>query len=356
VTDAGPPDRSLANDRSGNGAADAAKNPAGDASDGGPTVLATVPFPGVSSFAIDSTSVYWTTAYTGADGGVAPSNGTVSKCPLAGCAGAPTVLATGQSFPRELVVGGSTLYWLDFNAGAIMSCGVDCSDNAASLYTWPQIWEGTFAVTDTQAFFTGPNGADSVLECPLSGCSNPTMFASNQPTPRDFAVAGTSLYWIDYGVALTQRKVISYSDGGVMSCPIAGCDGGPTALASGLSQPASLVVNGDAVYWVQGTAIVSCPVTGCNGAPSTVVSLPGASQGVSAIAVDATDIYFSERTSPGGTAWNVWKCPRGGCPAGPTLLSSTASGTPGPVRQIAVDATRVYFVSGDGTQILALDK
>src|SRR5215469_18912994 len=30
-----------------------------------PVVLADVPFPGVSSFAIDGTSLYWTTSYTG---------------------------------------------------------------------------------------------------------------------------------------------------------------------------------------------------------------------------------------------------------------------------------------------------
>ena len=145
-----------------------------------------------------------------------------------------------------------------------------------------------------------------------------------------------------------------YSDGGVMTCPLGGCDGGPTALATGLSDPRSLVVNGATAYWAQGDSVLACSVNGCNDAPTTIVTLPSSDDQVLAVAADAANVYFGATTSVNGSSWQVFKCALGGCANGPTLLSSTMGGAA--VGEIAVDATRVYFVSGDTTQLLALAK
>jgi hypothetical protein len=54
---------------------------------------------GVSSFAIDDSSLYLTTVGLGPDGGDDSRDGTtgaVLKCPLTGCAGSPTLLASQQ--------------------------------------------------------------------------------------------------------------------------------------------------------------------------------------------------------------------------------------------------------------------
>jgi hypothetical protein len=307
---------------------------------------------GISSFAIDATSVYWTTSET-TSGLPPPSNGTVSKCPLTGCAGAPTVLATGQDFPQDIVVTGSTLYWLDYNAPALVRCSTDCSDNPTTFNTWSEIWLGAFAVNDTQAYFTGMNGAGLVQECPSSGCTAPTTFASGQADPNDMVVGDANLYWLDFGIS-SGAKTPMYSDGGVMTCPLGGCDGGPTALATGLSDPRSLVVNGATAYWADGESVLACSVNGCNDAPTTIVTLPPSDGQVLAVAADATNVYFGATTSVDGFSWQVFACALGGCADGPTLLSSTMGG--GAVGEIAVDATRVYFVSGDATQLLAIAK
>ena len=304
--------------------------------------------------AIDTTSLYWTTLYIDVDGALAPKNGTVSKCPIAGCTGAPTVLATNQDFPQDLVVHGASLYWLDYNAASLMRCGLDCADDATAVHSWPQIWQGGFTVTDTEAFFSGPNGVDTVEQCPVSDCDASTTFASNQPTPKEFAVAGPNLVWIDYGTAFTGRKTITYVDGGVMTCPVTGCDGG-TTLASGLSDPGDLVVRDTTAYWVQGTSVVACDVAGCNGAPTVIASPPQSVDSVAGLAVDATDVYFGGRMAQDGFVWQIWKCSRSGCPAGPTQLASTA-GAAGVTPILAVDGARIYFVSLDGTRILAMDK
>ena len=358
ASDAGA-DHSLADDRSlADNRGDEPETSFGEpdaAFDAAPAVLlATVPYPGVSSFAIDSTSLYWTTSYTGTDGGIEPRNGTVSKCPIAGCAGDPTVLATSQAYPQSLVVHGTNLYWLDYSVGALMRCGIDCADDAKALHTWPEIWLGDFAVSDTEAFFSGANGVDTVEQCPLSGCDSSTTFASNQPTPKDLAVAASNLVWIDYGTVVVGRKVMTYVDGGLMTCPVTGCDGGAT-LASGLSYPSGLAVQDDTAYWVQGTTIVACDVAGCGGAPAVVTPFPQGVDSVAGLAVDATDVYFGGRMAVDGFVWQIWRCSRSGCPRGPTQLMSTPSAA-GIRPDIAVDATRIYFVSVDGTRILALDK
>jgi hypothetical protein len=323
-----------------------------------PVVLATVPFPGVSSFAIDGTSLYWTTFYTGTDGSLSPQNGTVSKCPLAGCADAPTLLATRQSFPEKLLVRGSTLYWLDNNAGSAMRCSVDCNDDAVVLQQWPAISSvGDFTVNSTTLFFSffGPNNDDLVQECSTTGCANPVTFASGQTTPTDMATNAMNLIWIDLGVA-TGGKATMFLDGGVMTCPLQGCDGGVTTLAAGLNYPNSLAADDATAYWAQAGSVLACAVSGCNGAPTMIASLPTGYDGVGGVAVDATDVYFGARSSVAGPSWSIWKCARTGCSGGPTMLASTSFVTGNPLEQVAVDSSRVYFVSGDGTQILAVDK
>jgi len=111
-------------------------------------------------------------------------------------------------------------------------------------------------------------------------------------------------------------------------------------------------VNDGVVFWADGTSasVLACSVTGCNGSPTTIAVLPFSSTGndfVTALAVDATDVYF-------GTSTQVLRCPRGGCPGGATLLCSAAY-VQG-YQEIALDAAHVYFLSADATQILALAK
>jgi hypothetical protein len=203
-------------------------------------------------------------------------------------------------------------------------------------------------------FFTGRNGSGLVQECLRAGCVTPTTFVSGQ-NPKGFATSDAGLFWIDY-VEQGVRNAIAFVDGGVMSCPLDGCDAGPTTLAWGQNRPSSLVVSGTTVYWAQGSSVMACDVTGCNGAPSTIASLPPGYSGAGAIAVDATDVYLGGTASPGDSSWTLWKCGRGGCPSGPTEMASVANASGNAAEEIAIDAARVYFVSGDGLQILALDK
>jgi len=333
-----------------------------------PVVLVTVPSPGIGSFAIDATSVYWTSLWTGDDGGALPTNGVVAKCAIAGSTARPTLLAAGQAFPEDILVSGSTLYWLDYNAASLMQCSVDCNGAPTTFQNWwPNIWQGGFAASATEVFFSGPQEDGLVEQCPVSGCSAPTTFASRQQTPTAMVIGGADLYWLDEGTMLTNPNGADVSDvnGGLMTCPVDGCDGGPAAIVTGLSNPDGLVVSGTTAYFAQGNSVLACSVTGCNGTPTTILSLPAGSGGVQGFAVDATDVYVADAVQAGvvfSYDWEIRRCSLSGCPNGSTLLSSTpyvsggSFGGSGPVPGLVVDGTRIYFVSGDATQVLALAK
>jgi hypothetical protein len=67
--------------------------------------------------AADATEVYFTDLGI-ADGGGAPSGtGRVSKCPIAGCDAGPTPVAGFVSFPQQIAVDDTTVYWTDFGSG-----------------------------------------------------------------------------------------------------------------------------------------------------------------------------------------------------------------------------------------------
>ena len=318
-----------------------------------PAVLVTVPYPrAVTAFAIDETSVYWTGPGDGSDGGTLLASGIVSKCPIAGCTGLPTTLATGQAVPEGIWVIGPTLYWVDYNIGAIMQCSVDCNDEATVLHKFPDLGRKGFAANATEAFISYEN---AIEQCPTSGCGTIMTFASGQE-PTDIALSGAGVTWIDLGT-LPAGKAALFVDGGIMNCPLDGCDGGPTVLAAGLNYPTGLAVNGTTAYWAQSNSIDACSVTGCNGTPTSILSLP-AGYGVADLAVDATDVYFGDVGSGNGPPyfWEIRKCALTGCPDGSMLLFSTQYLSGGPVTEVAVDATRIYFVSGDATQILSLAK
>jgi hypothetical protein len=200
-------------------------------------------------------------------------------------------------------------------------------------------------------------GSGLIEQCPVSGCGTPAPFASGQQTPGDIVLTDAGVYWTNL-VIMARGKAFIEVDAGVLTCPVGGCDdGGPTVLAGGLSQPTGLVVNGTTAYWAQGNSVVSCSVTGCGGTPSPIVALSSDFSGIGAVAVDGNQVYFGVTVDgPSPVLWQLRSCPLSGCPNGSTLLASTSLNSGGPVREILVDVARLYFVSGDNSQILALAK
>jgi len=317
------------------------------------TIIATSSH-GITGFAIDATNVYFTVgSLMNAGDPEAFSYGTVSKCPLSGCTGSPTVIATGQNYPQQIAINGSALYWFNYNAATLMRCALNCADDATPLFTLPELQPLGFAVTANSIFFTSPY-AGLVEECSAAGCADAGVtLASGQLQPTEIATDGTELAWSNWGIQHTSGlKNLTYSDGGVLSCPVAGCDAGVRTLSSLTNLGSSVVVESSTVYWYDAGSILSCPATGCSAAPQVVVAgLPQGAQ-VGGLSLDTDNIYFSVDNGE----QQVERCALTGCPNGPTVLASIPTNYQVTTEQTAVDATRVYFIVNYGTQILALTK
>jgi hypothetical protein len=192
--------------------------------------------------------------------------------------------------------------------------------DVANLY-----WVDTETVGDGSYDYVAP-----VMQLTQSG-GTPVSLASSLDNGSGIALDATHVYWTTIGTAAK-----SYNDGTVMKAPKGG-GGAPVTLATGVPDPwGPIVVAHATVYWADGGggagAISSVPSGG-----GEVRSLVSATIMPIAIAVDATNVYWTDDSAPG-----VLKVPvSGGTPT--TLASGTVP------QGIAIDATSVYWAdSGAG--------
>jgi hypothetical protein len=124
-----------------------------------------------------------------------------------------------------------------------------------------------------------------------------------------------------------------------------GCGDSPQLLAAGTWNGMSkLAVQGSSVYWITTDQVLACPIDGCTGSPSVIWSGDGP---LSDLAVDATGVYFTDPQTS-----SVLMCPLSGCSDTATTLYPDPSDaeTPnyGPAVAIALDSGNVYFTTING--------
>jgi hypothetical protein len=196
---------------------------------------------GVDSIAVDAANIYWTTpsnAQPNSMGGIT-LDGTLKKCPLAGCSGAPTTLASGLNSPATIAVDATNVYLATLNGSTVAQCGIGGCGTPTTLAVGQANASGV-AVDATSVYWIA---SDTVMKCALGGCGGkPTTLASNQLVPSGIAVDGANVYWVNAGAG-------DGADGAVMKCATDGCGGTPTQLASGQRSPAGIAVDGTSVYW-----------------------------------------------------------------------------------------------------------
>lgn len=279
---------------------------------GGGTVSTLVSEPdGWRALAVDATNIYWTNL----------SLGTVEKAPLTG--GTPTTLASGQVQPSGIALYAGTLYWKD-SGGGIVSVPTTGGTPTTLAVAYVGI-SGDVAADSTSVYWVD---STHLMKLPLSG-GTPTTLATGWYN-QDFGltVGSANAYWVT-------------GTGGVLSASIAG--GAVTTLASGIASGqvggngTVLSVGANNLYAAyESGSILAVPLDG--GALSTLASGEG----------KPTDIA----AGPSHVAWSNEVFPS-------VVVVPIAGGTPTTVASehslgVAVDATRVYWVSALGVQAAPL--
>jgi len=200
----------------------------------------------LNAIAIDAKNVYWVAGANGSDG-------TIMKTAIGSAS--PTAIFSGQLVPQALTTDGTNVYWADwgtFNAqgdpntdGTIWQGPV--GGGTAIMLAANQSAPSAIAVDGTHVYWSnlGPLGGDnlpqpnggSVMKVAIGG-GTVTTIASAQAVPVAIALAGTNLYWSQYGLS---------APGLIMTTPTAG--GAVTPIAAGLDDPAAIAIAGKTIYW-----------------------------------------------------------------------------------------------------------
>ena len=269
----------------------------------------------------------------GGGGGAAGAGGTTSSAAGATATGGATSSAGGTT----AFAAGTTA-----TGGATSSPGGTTSSTGGTTVTTLVTGlnsPSSLVVDATSVYFiNGGTAANNYVDGALmkvpTGGGKTTTVVSGQ-SPSGLAIAGTNLYWTNYGTFVSAST--NYTLNTVMTVPISGGD--PAPLVSGQTGsvgPESVAVDATNVYWTNSTGTVMKLSLG-GGTPITLASgldFPGS------IAVDATNVYWMNQGTSGradGYARLMTVPIKGGTPT--TLASADRMASGG----IAVDATSVYW-------------
>jgi hypothetical protein len=234
----------------------------------------------------------------------------------------PTAIATAQENPIGIVVALPAVFWVNnVPDGSVMSVAASGHAKPVVLAA-KQLSPFSLVVQPPLIYFSREDEAIAIETVLVDGGSLTVFASGTNSSQRWLAKNGKSdLYWSNVGL----DQLIDF---------VPGPEGGTVPIVSGLASPSQLVVDTDALYWVdQGSGTVMS--AGLKGADASVIATGGA--GPTYVAIDANYAYWTATT-----AGEVRRVPKTG---GPTKL--IASGEGGPTG-IAVDSQYVYWADESG--------
>jgi hypothetical protein len=266
------------------------------------------------------------------------------------------VIATGQSMPAALVVDSQNVYWRNlgiladpeppypgpYSHGQLMSSPVGSASPTvlgSELTDAPEAFDpAALALAGGLLYFSQapPFAAQNLVTCAISGCAGaPTVLLTGAELAT-LAVDAGSVYWTDFSASAVLSVPLSGGSVTTLWTP-------PVVGAPGVGVASGLAIDGNDLYWANGSSILTCPKSGCGAAPTTVAAQALSFKSV--VVVDANNVYWTD-SNPFRTG-KIYECPKSGCGTTPTVLADGIDGA----RGLAVDADDVYWVEYYGGTI-----
>ena len=242
------------------------------------------PVPASAGFALskilaDDNTVYWFD-FDAAQGSM---GGALNRVPKDG--GSVTVLVAGLGSVNEIVLDETHLYWTETGAngeGAVKRISksggtVDVLASGVPAGSAFEVFAPQGLALDTEFVYWGEDvGGAAIRRVPKAGGAVVDIGRGQNFKPSSIAVDESFIY-------IAEAKL----EGRILRIPV---DGGTVdTLASGFSNPVSLVLDGDLLYWVELIDPGSIFTTASSGgALSNLASVSGAHN----IVLDATSLYY----------------------------------------------------------------
>jgi hypothetical protein len=284
--------------------------------DGGPTRFKSDSTTLPSKFAINQTYVYVADPL---------ANGYVFRCSIEGCDGGAYSVVQGAG--GGIAANDRHIFWLNTNGLETLNIG----DLDGNWITGVNFGSGSAVVAAGNEAY----GLDNLGVARLD----------DAPGDLDASAGRVQNQLGTYGALAASEALVAFTmvddagTTGIFACPVTGCPDAVAPLAQVAPYPNSvppvtLAVDDSNVYFTDPVAqiIGSCKVAGCDGGPTAVASAIVASS----LAVDATGIYWGS-AQPG--AYVIQKAPSdGGHPV-------TVSSSPGEPYYVTANAACVYWTT-----------
>lgn len=172
----------------------------------------------------------------------------------------PTVTSAGNygviDYVHAIHVDTTNFVYVDHDAslanpnGGVYVCPVGGCPAARTLLLPPPVRHLAYA--RDSAISTSGGGlvsTASVVACAVTGCGGAgTVLAQNQAFISDIVADDDAVYWTTVGAA--DPKTNNAAVGTVMRCALPTCAGGPTKIADQVTNPVSIQLDTDYVYWM----------------------------------------------------------------------------------------------------------
>ncbi len=250
-----------------------------------------------------------------------------SSCSAEKCQ--PLVIAMGQSSPGEIALDSGQVYWTNYGSGAVMRASKDgkttviVADNQASVWGvavfGSNVYWANAASTGGSAWQGSTNGSSAPVELYATKASNSRM--------RGVAADGDYLFIAHYDYNQVVR--VNLVDQTKASYPA--------------QKPNDITLDADSAYWSneEGSLVKLSRMAASGTAPQVLLSGLSRPRGV---AFDENNVFVVASGNVNGSDGTLYRVPKNG---GVGVELATSLHNP---RELAVDATHVYFTSyGDGT-------